>query len=150
MSHSTHSQNLRSLREHLIHQLILLGEEKNDFLNTYYPDHGSTRLQMDQFLTTYTNFLEKQLALPDENLHQAVFIGSGVKIAYLDSNEVDEFTIVYPDEADPYENAISFLSPVGKNLLMATLSDVLTIKTPSGTMQIQLLDIDNSTSASTD
>lgn len=133
-----HSISSLELREQVIYQLIVLGEEKNHFLDAYFPLHGKDRTQMDQFLSTYTRTVEEQLALPDLEVPAVVLIGSLVSITYLDDLSTDDYIIVYPNEADPEENRISFLSPVGRQLLLKKPGDALTIATPSGTLQVRI------------
>ncbi|MBP1996328.1 GreA/GreB family elongation factor [Paenibacillus eucommiae] len=133
-----HSISLHELREQVVYQLIVLGEEKNHFLDAYFPMHGKDRTHMDQFLSTYTRTVEEQLALTDLEVPAVVLIGSLVRITYLDDQSTDDYTIVYPNDADPEENRISFLSPVGRQLLLKKAGDTLTIATPSGTLQVRI------------
>ena len=133
-----HSSDVSLYREQLVKQLLTLGEEKEHFLDTYFSVYGNERIQMSQFLTSYTQFLEKLLTKPGEQQDSAVLIGSTVEITYLEYQTTDVFTIVLPGEADPDEDKISFLSPVGKQLLMTALNDVVTVSTPSGAMRVQI------------
>lgn len=136
MNHSR--KDSRQVPADLIEQLNVLGEEKSLFLDAFFPVHGIERSRMDQFLTGYVEFVKRQLALDTANPCNAVFIGSKVTIAYPDSGEVDELTIVYPGEADPDCNRISFLSPLGKQLLMRAAGDVATVEVPSGPMRLHI------------
>jgi len=136
MSHSTHSIPQR--REALEKQLFILLEEKGQFLDQYYPQQGKERTSMDHFLTQYTTEVGKLLSESLEDTNDVVLIGSCITMEYLDYGEKDTFTIVFPEDADPDDNRISFLSPVGRQLLLAKLDETLVIAAPAGSMQVRI------------
>lgn len=133
-----HSINATSLREQLVQQIVLLDDEKSRFLDTYFTRQEKERSEMDHFLSTYTKYIEKLLGATDEDLHASVLIGSSITVNYLEHQFTDTLTIVFPNDADPDENLISFLSPVGKQMLMAAKNEILSIITPSGKMQVRI------------
>lgn len=135
------SMRFQSERERLVHQLVTLGDERNQFLDAFFPMQGKERTEINQLLSKYTRFIEARLAKPGENPHSAVLIGCNVEMLDLDYKETDRFTIVYPGEADPDQNLISFLSPIGKHLLMASIGDEIDIPTPSGSMRVRITGI---------
>lgn len=136
-----HSVQAGSFREQLIHQLIVLGEEKHSFLDAYFPKQGVERKQTQLFLAEYVQFIENELAAVETSLSPAVFIGCEVTIDYIDYQTKDTFKIVYPMDADPEKNCISFLSPVGKQLLMSRRDEVINVATPAGAMRVRMLHI---------
>jgi transcription elongation factor GreA len=136
-----HSVQAGSFREQLIQQLIVLGEEKHSFLDAYFPKQGVERRQTQQFLAEYVQFIENELANVQTGLSPAVFIGCEVTIDYIDYQMKDTFKIVYPMDADPEQNCISFLSPVGKQLLMSRRDDMINVATPAGAMRVRMLHI---------
>lgn len=127
-----------SVREQLVHQLVVLGEEKNRFLDAFFPMAGKVREEMDQFLGKYTLSVEKLLSFPDDHLQTVVLVGSSVNLVYVQDQMTDQFTIVFPQHVDPDDNRISFLSPVGRQLLLAIPGDELTLSTPSGRQQVKI------------
>lgn len=130
------------LKEQLIKQLIVLAEEKSRFLGTYFPRPDKERADMDQFLNLYTHKVENYLASKQFETESLVLIGSKITIEYLDYQASDTFTIVFPEEADPDENRISFLSPVGRQLLLSKLNETLAIAAPAGSMQVRITNIE--------
>jgi transcription elongation factor GreA len=136
-----HSVQAGSFRERLIHQLIVLGEEKHSFLDAYFPKQGVERKQTQLFLAEYVQFVENELAAVETGQSPAVFIGCEVTIDYIDYQTKDSFKIVYPMDADPEQNCISFLSPVGKQLLMSRRDEVINVATPAGAMRVRMLHI---------
>lgn len=136
-----HSIEFSSVREQLVRQLILLGDEKNRFLDAYFVMEGKERQEIKLFLTKYKELVEKILAMGDEHLLTHVLIGSHVTIEYPEFRTTDSFTIVMPSEADPDENLISFLSPVGKKLLMEPIGEIVSVAAPSGEIQFCIKEI---------
>jgi len=136
-----HSLPIDTLRDQLRLQLVVLGEEKQAFLDAHAPKQESERKQIYQFITEYVQFVEKELKSSDERLPSTVFIGCEVTISYLDDAASDTFKIVYPHDADPEQNNISFLSPVGRQLLMSRIEDIISVETPAGAMRMRMLHI---------
>jgi transcription elongation factor GreB len=69
-----------------------------------------------------------------------VFFGATVTIADEDGNE-RTVSIVGIDELDPARGRVSWISPIAKALLKGTVGDVVTLRTPSGAEQIEIVDI---------
>jgi transcription elongation factor GreA len=70
-----------------------------------------------------------------------VGIGSTVTVKDMDYDEVTEYTIVGPTEADPYENKISNESPVGKELLGKRVGETIEVQVPDGFAKFQIVKI---------
>lgn len=66
----------------------------------------------------------------------------GATIVYSDQ-EGEEFnvTIVGVDEADPLNGKISWISPVARALLKAQEGDTVTLRTPGGVQELDILEI---------
>ncbi len=77
----------------------------------------------------------------DENLIDAgvVSLGSCVKVEK--GGKEIEYKIVGSNEADPFANKISDMSPVGKGLIGARKGDVVTVEIPAGTLTMKVLDV---------
>jgi len=136
-----HSLEADSLRDQLRLQLVVLGEEKQAFLDAHAPKQETERKQIYQFITDYVQFIKKELESSDARLPSTVFIGCEVTISYLEDATSDTFRIVYPNDADPEQNCISFLSPVGRQLLMSRRDDIISVETPAGAMRMRMLHI---------
>ena len=70
-----------------------------------------------------------------------VGIGSTVVIKYVDDEEEDEYKIVGSQEADPFESKISNESPIAKALLEHKVGDVVTVESPNGSYEIEIVEI---------
>ena len=71
--------------------------------------------------------------------HSVVGLGSFVKVEK-NGTEV-EYKIVGSNEADPFDNKISDMSPVGKALIGAKKGDVVSLDVPSGSVNLKVLDV---------
>ena len=76
-----------------------------------------------------------------ENEGKVIF-GSTVKVKDLNSNKEIKFRLVGKDEADVKKNLIYFRSPIGKGLIGKNLGDLVTIVTPSGEKNFEILSVD--------
>ena len=70
-----------------------------------------------------------------------IIFGSTVYLENLDTGEKIEYKIVGKDEADLKKKLIYFQSPVGKGLIGKNKSDLVEIKTPSGTKNFEIKDV---------
>ena len=70
-----------------------------------------------------------------------VIFGSTVTVQDLESNKNKTYMIVGEDEADISKNLIYFRSPIGKALIGKKLKDVVTVSTPSGERNFEILKI---------
>ncbi|GGE68949.1 transcription elongation factor GreB [Paenalcaligenes hominis] len=69
-----------------------------------------------------------------------VFFGATIVYADQDGNEFT-VTIVGVDEADPLNGKISWISPVARALLKAQEGDVVTLRTPGGVQELDILEV---------
>jgi len=68
-----------------------------------------------------------------------VFFGATVRIKGRDGEK--ELTIVGVDEVDPTHGRISWVSPVAKALIKAREGDVVSLRTPGGEEQLEILEV---------
>jgi regulator of nucleoside diphosphate kinase len=67
-----------------------------------------------------------------------VTMGATVEVEDLRSAEVDRYTLVYPEQADPAAGKISILSPIGTAIIGFAVGDVFTWKTPGGERRLRI------------
>jgi len=75
-----------------------------------------------------------------ENKGNVVF-GSTVYLLDLENNEKKIYKIVGKDEADISKNYIYFRSPIGKALIGKKKKELVTVSTPSGEKNFEIIDI---------
>jgi transcription elongation factor GreA len=138
----SHSPQLQESRLQLLAQLVYFDEQKVDFLDQYYPVSPRERSKIDKMIAGYSKMIEKILAdFNQDSLNSAVLIGSEMRICYLDDGYTDTFAVVFPHQVDPNLNKISFLSPIGHQLLMARKNETYPLKIPSGEVTVRIEDI---------
>ena len=70
-----------------------------------------------------------------------VIFGSTVHLIDLESNIKKTYKIVGKDEADVAKNYIYFRSPIGKALIGKNKKDMITVTTPSGEKNYEIIEI---------
>ena len=71
----------------------------------------------------------------------SVIFGSTVELKDLESNEKKIYKIVGKDEADLKKNLLYFRSPIGKGLIGKNKKDLISIKTPSGEKNFEIIEV---------
>ncbi|MHA7964623.1 GreA/GreB family elongation factor [Paenibacillus sp. CAU 1782] len=133
----SHSKQKEVDVEACYHQLIRLREEKVLFLNTHFPEYDGRRTNAEKMLNAYTDALVELLNSGEEP-QNVVLIGSTVTVTYTEEDMTDTFVIVFPEEADPGQNRISFLSPIAEKLLLRTWGDVIPVETPMNVFHVRI------------
>ena len=75
---------------------------------------------------------------------EQIFFGATVTYSPLegkDAGKETEITIVGVDEVDLEKNHVSWVSPIAKALIKSRLGDCVTIQTPTGPTEIEILDV---------
>ena len=72
---------------------------------------------------------------------EVVDIGTNVKIKYDDDDETDVYTICGSKEVDPFNNKISNESPIAKALMHHKVGDVVTVESPNGEYNVEIMEI---------
>jgi|TARA_B100001063_G_scaffold221000_1_gene226300 transcription elongation factor GreA len=75
-----------------------------------------------------------------ENNGKVVF-GSSVKLQDLDTEKQITYKLVGQDEADIKKNLIFFKSPIGKALIGKNKGEMVTVNTPSGEKNFEILNV---------
>ena len=75
-----------------------------------------------------------------ENNGKVIF-GSTVKVQDLDSSKKISYKLVGQDEADIKKNLIFFKSPIGKSLIGKNKGEMISVNTPSGERNFEILDV---------
>lgn len=106
--------------------------------------YGKKRLrEIDRRIRFLTKRLDSAFVV-DPSVHYGndqVFFGATV--SYLNkAGEEHTVTIVGIDELDPLKGKISWISPVARALTKAREGDVVTLQTPLGTDELEILSVD--------
>lgn len=121
-------------------QLVHIDENRLELLDQYL-SATPAREKNYQFLDRYVSEVENFLLTFDSQLEPTlpkVFIGSQVTVAYDDDQDVEQFTICFPEEIDPDRGCISFLSPIGRQLLLRGREEQVALLTPNGETTVKI------------
>lgn len=104
--------------------------------------YGKRRLrEIDKRL----RFLSKRLEtaeVVDSSTREADQIFFGATVTVLDeTNKEATYRIVGVDEIDTKKGYVSWISPIAKALLQARVGDVVTVKSPAGELELEVLKI---------
>jgi regulator of nucleoside diphosphate kinase len=70
-----------------------------------------------------------------------VTMNSVVRLRDLDSEEMEEFELVYPADADMAHNRISVLAPIGTAILRYRLGDIIEWPVPAGLRRFRVEEV---------
>ena len=99
--------------------------------------HNEGRIQEIEDLIARANVIDVK-NLKNEG---KVIFGSTVYLIDLDNNEKLHYKIVGKDEANLKEKLIYFQSPIGKGLIGKNKSEMVTVKTPSGEKNFEIIEV---------
>ena len=106
----------------------------------------SAAKERQSFLYGKKQDLENQLALANViNLKglttDKVVFGCSVSLEDIDSGEKIKYQLLGPYESDISQNKISVTSPIGKALIGKRIGSEITVQTPGGTRNFEIIDI---------
>jgi transcription elongation factor GreA len=139
MSHSLHQS-----KDYFLQQLAYIEENIKELTNLYLastPVHE----RMKHFFHLYVLEVEDLLKIHHkENMITTVpkvLIGTRVTVWYDEENESEDYVVCYPEQSDPDRGFISFLSPVGRQLLFKNIEEQIPLKIPTGELLVTIKDI---------
>lgn len=123
--------------ENMIKHLVEVEEGKRKILDEYFPDKSSERIEIENLINNYIKHIDGLISQTEA--HQAdcietpfVTIGSEVEVIDLSNQDAFTYRIVNPYTTSVRGGSVSFLSPVGKALLLKKVGDELEVKAPGG------------------
>ena len=78
---------------------------------------------------------------PQDVPPDVITMNSRVRLYDLDAEEELIFTLVFPEDADPAENKISVLAPIGMAMLGYRVGDTFEWEVPAGISRLRVLEI---------
>ena len=108
--------------------------------NAEYDAARNEQAQIESRIKQLEKMLEN-VSIITEVKTDKVGIGNTVSIKYVDDDEEDEYKIVGSQEANPFESKISNESPIAKALFDHKVGDVVTVESPNGSYEIEIIEI---------
>ncbi|MCM3690724.1 GreA/GreB family elongation factor [Neobacillus niacini] len=131
-------------RDYFVQQLIYIDENIKELTQAYL---SSTPIQdrLKHFFNLYVLEVEDLLKVNQKNNHISFFpkvlIGTKVTVLYDEDNETEDYVICYPEQSNPDLGYISFLSPVGRQLLFKNIGEKISLKIPTGELSVTIKEI---------
>ena len=134
--------------EILTDHLAEIEREKELIIKGFYADNAATGMDSEIFFREYTARIEeflKNVQVKKDGLDNCPLsiIGSTVKVRDADDMEVFSYQIVLPftNRAQPIMSQASCFSPMGRALLLQQVGSRVSIMTPGGQMEYDIMDI---------
>ncbi len=108
--------------------------------NAEYDAARNEQAQIESRIKQLEKMLENVSIISDVKT-DTVGIGNTVSIKYVDDDDEEEYKIVGSQEADPFESRISNESPIAQALFDHKVGDVVTVNSPNGSYDIEIVDI---------
>lgn len=110
--------------------------------NAEYDEAKNEQAMLEARINEIDFLLSNAVVVDDEDISvNEVGIGSIIKLKDLDTDEVEELTIVGSTESDPDNNKISDESPIGKSAIKKKVGDVIEVDAPVGILKFEILEI---------
>ena len=127
-------------KDNLLRQLAYFEEKGQDMLNGF--TQTVERALLKDLIARYCRQIERVTGGEDtEGPGTLVWIGSKVTVLNETEQEEESFMIVFPEDVDPDEGKISFLSPIGQKLLLSRIGYSAEIDSPGGKYWITVKDL---------
>ncbi|HAW70494.1 MAG TPA: transcription elongation factor GreAB [Firmicutes bacterium] len=129
--------------ENLLQQLVSIEEQKEQQINNFLCTSPRERDECIQILKKYLNCLDQILRTAERNNTAQdempfVTVDSYVQLYDYETATIDEFRVISPFNEQVEFNDISFLSPLGKELLMKKVDEEVIVKAPGGTFRYRI------------
>ncbi len=110
--------------------------------NAEYDEAKNEQAEVESRINTIVNMLKYARVIDDSEI-EIDTVGLGVTVVIREVGETDEetYTIVTTTETDPALGKISQDSPVGKALIGHKVGDIVTVETPVGKIDFELITI---------
>lgn len=110
--------------------------------NSEYDDAKEAQSENEMRIAEIEIILKNAKVIEKSNiLKNKVSLGQVVEILDVETDEVEEFTLVSPHEEDIMKNKMSSESPLGKAIMGHKKNDVVKVKTPVGVLEYKILKI---------
>lgn len=133
-------ENLSKVKRREIAKRIQKAKDMGDLSeNAEYTEAKDAQAFNEGRIAEITQMLKNVTVVENGNSKDVVGMGSSIKV--MSNSKEKEFTIVSFNEADPLEGKISNESPLGEAFLEKQKGDKVTVNTPKGEIEYEILSI---------
>ncbi|MCK6208460.1 GreA/GreB family elongation factor [Bacillus infantis] len=138
------NHNYPCSKESFVEQLVYIDENIQE-LTSLYVSSTPVYERLKNFFNKYMLEVEDLIQRNRRNTIipalPKVYIGTRVTVAYEEEDDTEEFVICFPGQTDPDAGCISFLSPVGRQLLLRNRGEKVMLKIPTGELPVIIKEI---------
>ncbi|WP_338818854.1 Transcription elongation factor GreA [Moorella thermoacetica] len=132
--------------ENLVKHLVEVEEGKSKLVEQYFPEPSKERDDFVKLIEDYIKQIDQLIRSVNKSQTAGgqvpfVTIGSEVEVQELDTQEVFTFRIVHPFHDSLMERGVSYISPVGKSLLLKKVGDEVEVNAPGGVFRYKIKSI---------
>ncbi len=132
--------------ENLVKHLVDIEEGKNKLLEQYFSGLSKERHEFEKLFEDYIKHIGQlienaSVSQTEDSKVPFVTIGSEVEIQDLSCQEVFKYRIVHPLNDQIKGGDVSYLSPIGRSLLLKKLGDEVEVKAPGGVYNYRIKSI---------
>lgn len=136
-------ENLKTVKRKEISEKIKVALSFGDLSeNSEYDEAKNEQAIAEARILEIENMLKHVKLINEHELStEIVYVGSKIKVHDLEFDEIVDYKIVGPSEADPMAGKISDESPVGAAFIGKEVGDLIEVETPNGISKYKLLEI---------
>jgi transcription elongation factor GreA len=134
---------LRTVRRPEIARRIREAKEAGDVMeNAGYDEAKNEQAFVEGRILQLEQMIRNAVLISEQTRRDRVELGHYVTIREQDSNQIERYLIVGSAEASPADGRISNESPLGKALMNRRVGEQVTVKTPGGILQFEIIKIE--------
>lgn len=136
-------ENLKTVKRKEVAEKIKVALSFGDLSeNSEYDEAKNEQAIIEARILEIESMLKDVKIIDEHELStEVIYVGSKVKVKDREYDEILDYKIVGPSEANPREGRISDESPVGSALLGHKVGQLVKIETPGGICTYEILDI---------
>jgi len=109
--------------------------------NSEYDEAKNEQAEVENRINELELMIANAKIISSNDSGNVIQVGTTVKVFFTKLDKEEKYKIVGSTEANPFDNLISDESPVGKALLGHVPGESVTVVTPGGEMDIEILEI---------
>ncbi len=136
-------EELKSVKRREVAERIKVAREFGDLSeNSEYEAAKNEQAFVEGRILELENLLRNARIVQDRDVDpQRVNLGTMVTLRDLETEEIEEYTIVGSSEADPLQSRISYECPIGKAVFGQVTGSVVEVKLPGGTARYKIVSL---------
>ncbi|MBR4872275.1 MAG: transcription elongation factor GreA [Clostridia bacterium] len=134
---------LKGEKREEIKEAIALARSFGDLSeNAEYDEARNEQAKTEARISELERLIENAVIVDENTIDTSIVnIGSTVLVYDVEADEEIEYSVVGSNEADPFNNKISDLSPIGRALIGHKAGATVSVETPGGTIRFEIRNV---------